>query len=411
MTALLLYIARSGLYLGVFYAFYLLVMRRTTFFRLNRFVLLAGSVACALLPLLRVRTAPETAITGLASLTAVTEAVQATGLEAGIAWGAVLWPLYLAGALSVLGYILLSTARIHSLARKGQRTRIDGFETILLRDGHPSFTFGKTIFISPADLQEHPAIFLHETRHVVHSHNLDLGLFVVLQTVWWWNPLVWITRTELGLLHEYEADEDVLQQGIDATQYQLLLVRKAVGEQRFSLSSGFRHVPFKSRIAMMTKPSSRGWMRLSYLALIPLMAVLVYACNPAKKNKTPDPAGETTPEAVQETAPEAVPYQLVEQKPSFQGGDANDFSHWVKEHLTYPEAAKDVCAQGRVTLQFTVDTDGSIVNAKVLRGVTPALDEEALRVVNSSTGKWTPGVQNGQPVPVTYTFPVIFKLQ
>ena len=100
MTALLLYIARSGLYLGVFYAFYLLVMRRTTFFRLNRFVLLAGSVACALLPLLRVRTAPETAITGLASLTAVTEAVQATGLEAGIAWGAVLWPLYLAGALS-----------------------------------------------------------------------------------------------------------------------------------------------------------------------------------------------------------------------------------------------------------------------------------------------------------------------
>ena len=124
MTALLLYIARSGLYLGVFYAFYLLVMRRTTFFRLNRFVLLAGSVACALLPLLRVRTAPETAITGLASLTAVTEAVQATGLEAGIAWGAVLWPLYLAGALSVLGYILLSTARIHSLARKGRRTSL-----------------------------------------------------------------------------------------------------------------------------------------------------------------------------------------------------------------------------------------------------------------------------------------------
>ena len=407
MTALLLYIARSGLYLGVFYAFYLLVMRRTTFFRLNRFVLLAGSVACALLPLLRVRTAPETAITGLASLPAVTEAIQATGLEAGIAWGAVLWPLYLAGALSVLGYILLSTARIHSLARKGQRTRIDGFETILLRDGHPSFTFGKTIFISPSDLQEHPAIFLHETRHVIHRHDLDLDLFLVFQTLWWWNPLVWITRTELGLLHEYEADEGVLQQGIDATQYQLLLVRKAVGEQRFSLSCGFRHVPFKNRIAMMTKPSSRGWMRLSYLALIPLMAVLVYACNPAKNKKTADPAEGT----VQETAAEAIPYQLVEQKPSFQDGDANAFAKWVNEHLTYPEAAKDVCAQGRVTLQFTVETDGSITNAKVLRGVHPTLDEEALRVVNSSSRQWAPGSQNGEPVPVIVTFPVIFKLK
>ena len=407
MTALLLYIARSGLYLGVFYAFYLLVMRRTTFFRFNRFVLLAGSVACALLPLLRVRTAPETAITGLASLPAVTEAIQATGLEAGIAWGAVLWPLYLAGALSVLGYILLSTARIHSLARKGQRTRIDGFETILLRDGHPSFTFGKTIFISPSDLQEHPAIFLHETRHVIHRHDLDLDLFLVFQTLWWWNPLVWITRTELGLLHEYEADEGVLQQGIDATQYQLLLVRKAVGEQRFSLSCGFRHVPFKNRIAMMTKPSSRGWMRLSYLALIPLLAVLAYACNPTKNKKTADPAEGT----VQETAAEAIPYQLVEQKPSFQDGDANAFAKWVNEHLTYPEAAKDVCAQGRVTLQFTVETDGSITNAKVLRGVHPTLDEEALRVVNSSSRQWAPGSQNGEPVPVIVTFPVIFKLK
>ena len=407
MTALLLYIARSGLYLGVFYAFYLLVMRRTTFFRLNRFVLLAGSVACALLPLLRVQTAPETAITGLASLPAVTEAVQATGLEAGIAWGAVLWPLYLAGALSVLGYILLSTARIHSLARKGQRTRIDGFETILLRDGHPSFTFGKTIFISPADLQEHPAIFLHETRHVIHRHDLDLDLFLVFQTLWWWNPLVWATRKELSLLHEYEADEGVLQQGIDATQYQLLLVRKAVGEQRFSLSCGFRHVPFKNRIAMMTKPSSRGWMRLSYLALIPLLAVLAYACNPTKNKKTADPAEGT----VQETAAEAVPYQLVEQKPSFQDGDANTFAKWVNEHLTYPEAAKDVCAQGRVTLQFTVETDGSITNAKVLRGVHPTLDEEALRVVSGCPERWTPGFQNGEPVPVIVTFPVIFKLK
>ena len=83
----------------------------------------------------------------------------------------------------------------------------------------------------------------------------------------------------------------------------------------------------------------------------------------------------------------------------------------MNEHLTYPEAAKDVCAQGRVTLQFTVETDGSITNAKVLRGVHPTLDEEALRVVNSSSRQWAPGSQNGEPVPVIVTFPVIFKLK
>ena len=146
-------------------------------------------------------------------------------------------------------------------------------------------------------------------------------------------------------------------------------------------------------------------MRLSYLALIPLLAVLAYACNPTKNKKTADPAEGT----VQETAAEAIPYQLVEQKPSFQDGDANTFAKWVNEHLTYPEAAKDVCAQGRVTLQFTVETDGSITNAKVLRGVHPTLDEEALRVVSGCPERWTPGIQNGEPVPVIITFPVIFK--
>jgi TonB family protein len=150
---------------------------------------------------------------------------------------------------------------------------------------------------------------------------------------------------------------------------------------------------------------------VAHLILIPLLAVCVLACNPAKKNKTPNPTAGTTPEVVQETAPEAIPYQLVEQKPSFQGGDANDFAKWVNDHLTWPEEAKDIDAQGRVTLQFTVATDGSIVNAKVLRGLHPVLDEEALRVVNSSTKKWTPGIQNGQPVPVVYTFPVIFRLK
>jgi len=107
---------------------------------------------------------------------------------------------------------------------------------------------------------------------------------------------------------------------------------------------------------------------------------------------------------------EAIPFQLVEQKPSFQGGDANTFSTWVNKNLTYPEIAKENGVQGRVTLQFTVNTDGSVSNVKVLRGVDPALDKEAVRVVSMSP-KWQPGKQRDRPVKVTYTFPVIFQLR
>lgn len=117
-------------------------------------------------------------------------------------------------------------------------------------------------------------------------------------------------------------------------------------------------------------------------------------------------------EAVQEeeVEEEAIPFQMVEQKPTFMGGDANTFSKWVNERLVYPEIAKENGVQGRVTLQFTVNADGSVSNVKVLRGVDASLDKEAVRVVSQSP-KWSPGKQRDRAVKVTYTFPVIFKLR
>ena len=107
---------------------------------------------------------------------------------------------------------------------------------------------------------------------------------------------------------------------------------------------------------------------------------------------------------------EAIPFQLVEEKPSFNGGDANEFSKWVNSRLVYPEIAKENGVQGRVTLQFTVNADGTVSNVKVLRGVDSSLDKEAVRVVSSSP-KWKPGKQRDRAVKVTYTFPVIFQLR
>ena len=106
---------------------------------------------------------------------------------------------------------------------------------------------------------------------------------------------------------------------------------------------------------------------------------------------------------------ESIPFQLIDVKPTFQGGDANAFSSWVMQRLVYPDSAKKNKVQGRVTLQFTIATDGQVENVKVLRGADPALDAEAVRVVSSSP-KWTPGMVDGKPVRVTYTFPIIFQI-
>ena len=116
---------------------------------------------------------------------------------------------------------------------------------------------------------------------------------------------------------------------------------------------------------------------------------------------------EVTDEVIDE---ETFEFVRVEHKPTFNKGDANTFSRWVAEHMVYPEIAKENGVQGRVILQFTILRDGTLGNVKVLRGIDPALEKEAVRVVSSSP-KWEPGRQRDRAVNVTYTFPVIFQLR
>ena len=118
---------------------------------------------------------------------------------------------------------------------------------------------------------------------------------------------------------------------------------------------------------------------------------------------------ESVAEALEKDPDAVLPFQAVEVKPTFEGGDANDFSKWVNSHLEYPQEAVDKNIAGRVVLQFTVNKLGEVKDVKVVRGVNELLDNEAVRVVASSP-KWEPATQNGVPVSVNYTFPVIFKI-
>jgi len=117
------------------------------------------------------------------------------------------------------------------------------------------------------------------------------------------------------------------------------------------------------------------------------------------------------PEIVEEEEEEEVlPVMVVEVRPTFNGGEANEFSKWVNSRLVYPEPAKEMGLQGRVTLQFTIGTDGRVSDVRVLKGADPILDQEAVRVVSSSP-RWSPGKQRDRAVKVSYTFPVIFRLR
>ncbi len=112
----------------------------------------------------------------------------------------------------------------------------------------------------------------------------------------------------------------------------------------------------------------------------------------------------------EEIIEEAIPFAFVEEKPSFMGGDANEFSRWIGKNMEYPDVARENGIQGRVLLEFTVKSDGTVANVRVLRGLDASCDKEAMRVVSMSP-KWVPGKQRNKAVPVTYQFPVVFQLR
>lgn len=112
----------------------------------------------------------------------------------------------------------------------------------------------------------------------------------------------------------------------------------------------------------------------------------------------------------QDVDEEVLPFISVEMKPTFQGGDANEFSRWVNARLVYPEIAKENGVEGRVVLQFTIAKDGSLEGVKVLSSPDESLSKEAVRVVSLSP-KWEPGRQRDRTVKVAYTFPVIYRLR
>ena len=406
MTPFLLYIARASLYLALFYAFFLLVMRRTSLFRFNRIALLAGTVICHLLPLLRLRTVilPESFPVSAGTLEMAGE--PAGGSAAPFPWLSV---LYAAGVAAILALCLVSVVRTSRIIRSGTQQPCEGCRLTLLERDVPSFSWGRRVVMSRGDYEKYPAILAHELQHIRCRHSLDVLLMSAACALHWFNPLVWIARAELRLLHEYEADEGLLRKGIDVTSYQLLLVRKAVGEQRFSLANGFNHAKLKQRIAMMQHKPTSGWMRLAYAALLPFLAGTMFLCNPARAEIRPASPGTSEIAAPDSTDTAAVPFSMLEKHPTFQGKDAGAFSLWVAEHLKYPEDAKKDGIQGRVLVSFDICEDGAVRNVKVLRGVHPSLDAEAARVLSASP-KWEPGYQDGKPVKVSFNFPVVFKL-
>ena len=442
MYTFLLYILKVSLSLAAFYMFYKLLCSRDTLHRFNRCLLLFILALSAVLPFMYIDLGiiSHEAAVEIGELGAALEAEPVemaatedapTPLWQRIPWQQIPWRMILCGIYSVgllvcLGHFLGSLLSIALLIRRSKRrVMADGTILVAHNKAYGPFSWMRYIIVSEQDLSDNfDMILAHERAHIRLGHSWDLLFVQLCATAQWFNPAAWLLKRELEAIHEFEADSDTLRQGFDARQYQLRLFEEAVGVKFNTITNNFNNCSTKKRMIMMMKRQTSPWARMKALFVLPVafVAVTVISCTSPKEKKT-----DANQEVVQQEQPASAPeiqvvtyapqpkeaeqgeiFQVVEERPQFPGGDA-ELMKFLQQNVKYPKEAQEQGKQGRVIVQFVVNTDGSISNDTIVRSVDPSLDAEAVRIVRNMPN-WTPGKQKGEPVRVRFTLPVTFRL-
>jgi len=280
MPDLAAYLIRSGAYLALFYAFFWLVLRRETFFALNRAYLLGAAALALALPLLRVPSPFFTTVIDPSPLAIPLDPVAAGPASApGVGLSDILAAAYAAGAGLFLLLFLVRLGRLALLVGRCGCVRHHGLKIVLC--GHPgeSFSFFKFVFLNKSHIPEADVerVLAHELAHVRQLHSFDIVVSELLTVIQWFNPFVWPYKSSLRETHEYLADRAVIAQGCSLARYQLLIVEQHVGGELLELASSFRTSQIKRRIVMLSKQETRGLARWKPLLVLPLALALVLA--------------------------------------------------------------------------------------------------------------------------------------
>lgn len=449
-----IYSVKVAVCLALFYLFHKLLMSRDTFHTFNRFAILSMMLLSLVLPLVHLSLDSEAginrgtvALEGLVAQTVVADG--GNGVGEGLTLTQVLLAAYVLGVVLFVGKALLSVGSLLRLIRRARCVEVrNGIRIYTMQGDISPFSWFRYIIMSEKDWQENRReIVLHEMAHIRRCHSMDVAVCNMMIVFQWYNPAAWLLKRELQTVHEYEADEAVLSAGVDATHYQMLLIRKAVGERLFSMANNLNHNSLKKRITMMKIKRTNPVQKAKIAFVLPLAAMTVAAFASQKvenlsekveqeseafssvsDNPVVRAVGETAhvaavkvqeDKALEEATSLSMASDTAETKsgkefpcipetfPQFPGGHIALFEY-LSKNIKFPKSKENEDVKVRVVTTFTVEKDGSITHAKIVRSQGEAFDNEALRVINGMP-KWIPGTQNGKAVRVKYTLPITFS--
>lgn len=478
MYDLLTYSLKAAFVLALLYVPYSLLLRKERFFRLNRLMLLLILTLSLLLPLCNISlpAVSEPAIQAFeqqketietlfvmhtADQTESTQQIQTaineeqSPFDKMLYWVAI---VNLAGIAFMFLLRLWQFINMERLIRCGAlwKDKQDGGITIYCHsDNVKPCSWMRSIVISEQDYANHRhEILLHEKGHIIHHHSLDILLLTFVQLTQWWNPFIYMLSASLRDVHEYEADNYVLRQGVSMYEYQSLLLKTAVGSSSYAFANSFNHSLLKKRFTMMLNKKSNPWMRSKALYILPVAVIALSAfATPEFNNhanagievinsgKVTENSGSTKVLAEKsvyagEEEDDKV-FIICEEMPEYVGGSAKMMEMLMK-NMKYPAIAQEHGVQGQIIVGFIVEKDGScsnfeikrnsaaektegatvnayarpdsiVANAANIQKAKKALEEEAIRVCKLM--KFTPGKQRGMVVRTQFSIPLTFRLQ
>lgn len=446
MGIFFVYSLKVALYLTVFYLLFKVLLSRDTFHHFKRLCLWGAMGLSLILPLVQptisslAHTTLRVDVNALAAVVETADAAEAAPRPISVVQ--VFFILYFLGVALFILRDIVSVCMLRRLIRRSTKLpTTEGYTLVLTADDIAPFSWFRYIVLSQKDYAGHPReILTHEAAHIHKFHSVDIMCCNALIALQWFNPAAWLMKREMEDIHEYEADEAVLRSGVNAQSYQMLLIKKAVGERLFVMANNMNHSTLTKRIKMMHMKKSNPWNRMKTVVAVPvaMVGVLLFANSKAQtlamnvsaeSDEALEIMAEPITKAIMEVQPKSstapstfvqgdpIPaddkddkvYTACDVSPKFPGGEVQLMTFLTK-NIRYPETSLANKESGLVLVKFIIEKDGSVSNATVVKSVSPALDAEALRVVGQLP-KWTPGFSKGKAVRVEYNLPLRFKMQ
>ncbi|WP_224485017.1 M56 family metallopeptidase [Robertkochia aurantiaca] len=416
----------------LFLLVYDLWLKKETFFNWNRVYLLLTPLISVFLPFIKMdvlrTTAPEPLVKAVPVI--FPEPAQVVTATVPQADGLSLTPwewLLLSGGIIALGFFFYKLFLIFRLRQKGVKRYFKEYLQIEVADSEIAFSFFRQVFLGQRILERsHRHILDHELVHIREGHSWDLIYFEILRILFWFNPLVYVFQARMTELHEFIADEKMSGKHKKDT-YEHLLQEVFHTREISFINSFFNHSLIKKRIIMLHRSRSNPLRKFKYLFIAPLvLGMLMYTSCEGEKPEIENSsvnAGEHLETSAESKGPgpaKDVAFSKIPVKPAFKSPceDGQEafacFRSKLDEHVIatfrYPAEALEKGMQGKVYVNFRINTDGSITVMET-RAEHELLAQEGRRIIEALPELHPGGDEDGNPVPVTFAYPIIFKLK